>query len=433
MSATADSRSDTVRLGFTGLGHRGESLVKRVLSMDDVAVPAVCDVQSDRLTAVTERIEDADRPAPATFHDHDRMVAETELDGVVIATSWRHHVPFAITAMKAGAWAALDVGPAPSVEACWDLVETVETTGQHCMLLENGCYGRDVMAVLEMTRADVFGDLVHAECGYCHDLRGRLNSVRGTSRAGTARELTGERYFRGIQHAKRNADLYPTHGVGPIAKYLGINRGNRFVSLTSRASAAKGLSDWAERNLPADHPSQSIDWAHGDIITSVLRCADGQTVTVVHDVSLPRPNNTKRRILRGTRGMWQQELDAVYVDDRSPDHEWESFDTYRTEYEHPLWAEYRDQGTRGGHGGSDFLALRSFVEAITDNVRPPIDVYDAATWRAISPLSEESIEAGGDAVAFPDFTNGAWLTDEPTFGNYGDAPSDAVDFASLLD
>ena len=422
-----------IRLGFTGLGHRGASLVKRCLSMDDVTVSAICDVQERRLEVVDEQIQAADRPSPDRYADHHTMVEEAAIDGVVIATSWRYHIPFAIAAMEAGVWPGLDVGPASSLEECWQLVHTAEATGQHCMLLENGCFGRTCMGILSMARAGLFGRLVHGECGYCHDLRGRLNSISGTSRAETALELDGERYFRGVQHAKRNGDLYPTHGVGPIAQCFDINRGNRFTSLSSRASDPAGLADWAEHHLPADHPSQDIDWTHGDIVTTVITCASGQTLTVVHDVSLPRPNNSKRRILRGTRGMWQEELDAVYIDEMSPDHEWESLDTYLGEHEHTLWEAYQADGPRGGHGGSDYLVLRAFVQSIAQDVRPPIDVYDAAAWMAISPLSEASIEAGGDAVTFPDFTNGQWLVNEPHFGLMDEAGPQQLDFGTLLE
>ena len=251
------------------------------------------------------------------------------------------------------------------------------------------------------------------------------------SREDTALEVTGGRYFRGVQHEKRNGDLYPTHGVGPMAKSLGINHGNRFVSLTSRASKARGLNDWAERNLPADHPSQDIDWAHGDVITTVVECANGETLTVTHDVSLPRPDNSKRFVVRGTRGVWQEELDAVYLDDRSPDHEWEDAAPYFEEHEHSLWETYREQGVEGGHGGSDYLTLRSFVESIAQDVRPPIDVYDTAAWMAVSPLSEASI-AAGETVSFPDFTNGAWMDDDPIFGLTGDVGAGRLDFGSLL-
>ncbi len=431
MARTADD--ETIELGFTGVGARGAGLARRCLTMEDVEIRAVCDVQDRRLDAVSERVTDEGRPAPNTYHDHQEMLAAEDLDGVVIATSWRFHLPMAIQALEAGVWPGLDVGPASSVEECWSLVDAAEASDARCMLLENGCFGRDRLSVLNMVRHGLFGEIVHVECGYCHDLRGRLNDVSGTSREDSARELSGGRYFRGIQHEKRNCDLYPTHGVGPLATCLDINRGNRFLSLTSTASKARGLADWGERHLPEDHPSRGLDWRHGDIITTVIRCANGETMTVTHDVSLPRPDNSKRFMVRGTRGMWQEEQDAVYIDEQSPDHEWEDFADYRDEYEHSLWDAYQETGVRGGHGGADYLVLRGFVEAIKQDVRPPIDVYDTAAWRAVSPLSEESIAQGSEPVAFPDFTNGRWMTDEPIFDPPAAADDDRVSFDSLLE
>lgn len=432
MGSNENGLEKRVELGFTGIGKRGESLLGLCSEMDDVAITAVCDVQQRRLDAVEERLKDADRPAPARYDDHEAMLECETLDGVVIAPSWRHHVPMAIQAMKAGVRPGIDVGPASSVEQCWNLVRTAEETGQHCMLLENACYRRENLAALNMVREGLFGELVHCECGYCHDLRGRLNTVAGTSRQETALDLEGGRYFRGVQHEKRNGDLYPTHGVGPMAKCLGINRGNRFVSLTATASKSRGLRDWAERHLEPDHPSREIDWTHGDIITTVIECADGETLTVTHDVSLPRPDNSKRFCVRGTRAIWQDELDSIYVDERSPDHEWEPFEDYLNEFEHSLWESYHERGTRGGHGGSDYLLMRTFVESSARSVRPPIDVYDAAAWMAISPLSEESIARGGDTVTFPDFTDGDWLIDEPIFGLTGDVSEDRLGFETIL-
>jgi len=300
------------------------------------------------------------------------------------------------------------------------------------MLLENACFRQRNLAALNMVREGLLGELVHAKCGYCHDLRGRLNTVSETSREDTAHDIAEGRYFRGVQHEKRNADLYPTHGVGPMAKNLGVNSGNRFLSLTAHASKARGLCDWADRNFPADHLSHDINWSHGDIITTVIECANGETLTVTHDVSLPRPDNAKRYKLRGTRAMWQDETGSIYVDEQSPHHEWECFDDYRDEYDHTVWKEYHDQGIRGGHDGTDFLLLRAYVESIRQDVRPPIDVYDAATWMAISPLSEESIARGSDPVTFPDFTNGNWLTDEPILGLTDDSGENTLDFRTLL-
>lgn len=415
-----------VRLGFTGVGGRGGHLLDLCLGMDDVAVPAVCDLQEGHRERARADVTDSGRSEPATYERHDRMLEGADLDGVVVAAPWSHHVPMAVAAMEAGVSPALEVGPANSVEECWDLVRTAERTGCQPMLLENCCYYRDVMAVLRMVREGAFGELVHCRCGYGHDLREHI--VAGTSRDIDRGDGRG---FRGIQNEKRNGDLYPTHGVGPMAKCLGINRGNRFVSLTTTASKARGLADWAATNLEEGHPVREVDWSMGDVVTTTLTCANGETLVVTHDVSLPRPYSNMYHV-QGTGGLWKRDGDPfrresapgdrdersgrVHVEGRSPEHGWEPFEDYYDEYEHPRWVEYRAGGTEEGHGGIDYLVLRDYVETLARGDRPPIDVYDAAAWMAISPLSEQSIALGGEAVSVPDFTNGDWLHDAPTFG-----------------
>jgi len=419
-----------VKIGVVGLNNRGSSLLGQFLEMDDVAVPAVCDIREDPRTDARSAVADADRPEPTAYADYASMLAEESLDGVVIATPWRHHIPMAIAAMEAGVTPGMEVGPANSVEECRDLVRTAEETGQHCMLLENCCYYRDCMAVLNMVRQGVFGELVHCQCGYGHDLRGGLV---GRSEAGL--DVADGRNERSRQHEKRNGDLYPTHGVGPVAKCLEVNRGNRFVSLTATASKARGLAERAAEDHPDGDPIRDVDWAHGDVVTTTLRCANGETVTITHDVSLPRPYSNMYQV-QGTGGLWQRDthpirtepapwdiderLGRVHLEDRSPEHAWEPLEEYVEEYEHPRWAAYREAGERGGHGGIDYLALRDYVGAVGRDERPPIDVYDAAAWTAIGPLSEQSVAQGGEPVAFPDFTDGDWMVDEPIFGLAGE-------------
>lgn len=293
------------------------------------------------------------------------------------------------------------------------------------MLLENCCYYRDVMAVLSMVRQGVFGELIHCRCGYGHDLRGHINTG-----SDTALDRAEGRNYRGVQNEKRNGDLYPTHGVGPMAKCLEINRGNRFVSLTSTASKSRGLADWAEKNLEPDHPSHDVKWSIGDVVTTVLRCANGETLVVTHDVSLPRPYSNMYHV-QGTNGLWRRTFEsiggegletesAIYLEERSPGHEWESFEAYQGEYDHPVWEAYLDEGVKTGHGGLDYLVLRDYVTSVQDDERPPIDVYDAAAWMAITPLSEQSVALGGEPVSVPDFTDGAWMSNDPVFGRAGD-------------
>ena len=401
---------DTLSLGFTGVGGRGAELLETMLHFDDIAIDVICDSQEHHLEAATEAISANNRPDPRRYYDHAAMVSKENLDAVVIATPWRMHIPMAITAMEHDVDVGLEVGPASTVQECWDLVETARETGSRCMLLENCCYGRRELGILQMVRADEFGEIIHAECGYCHDLRERLVTGRRPSdEAGASRGFIGNHY------EKRNGDLYPTHGIGPIATLLDINRGNRFRSLTSTASKARGLDDWSKKNSGPDHSPSRSGWTSGDVIKTTITCANGETVTVTHNVTLPRPYSRKYQ-LQGTDGLWQADGDLIHIEGKSPDHEWESFtEDYQSEWDHPLWQEYREAGVRGGHGGHDYLVLRDFIRGLAQDGPLPIDVYDTAVWMAISPLSEQSIEAGNDAVSVPDFTNGEWMTREPSF------------------
>lgn len=407
--------SHTLRLGVTGVAGRGASLLGHCLEMRDVSIRAICDPQPDNCEEAAARVVETGQPAPRTAATHEELIEGTDIDAVLIATPWDYHVRFAIAAMEHGLDVGIEVGPAATVEECYALVRTAETTDRRCMLLENCCYHRDVLAVAQLADAGKFGDIVHCRCGYGHDLRAGLVCGRGSSSDGA-----DTRTYRGIHHEHRNGDLYPTHGLGPIAKLLGINRGNRFLSLTATATEPAGLADWADRHLASDHPVHDVTWRHGDVVTTSIRCAGGETVLLTHDVSLPRPYSLMYQV-QGTRGRWDGEREAIYFDAERTAHEWEDFAKYRSSWEHPIWDAYLEKGIRDGHGGIDFLTLRAFVETMAGSDRPPIDVYDAATWRAIAPLSEASIEQGGTPVPIPDFTDGQWMTDTTPFP--GSVPS----------
>ncbi|PYI53814.1 Gfo/Idh/MocA family protein [Paenibacillus flagellatus] len=395
------------RLGVIGLGGRGYGLLNQLLGMEDVDVPAICDRYEDRLCRGAERIAASGRAAAERYEDYRQLLARDDLDGVIVSTSWTSHAEIAIVAMNAGKAVGCEVGGALSLEDMWELVRTAERTGAPFMLLENCCYGRHELAVWNMVRQGLFGELVHCQCGYEHDLRKEV--------------ATGSenRHYRLRHYLNRNGDLYPTHGIGPIAKLLGINRGNRFVSLTSMSSKARGLAAWTERHLGPEHPAAKADAALGDIVTTMIRCAGGETIAVIHDTTLPRPYSRAGRV-QGTKGIWMEDNRSIHLEGRSPAHTWEPFDDYMAEYEHPLWKWYTAHGVREGHGGMDYLCLRSFVESLRRQTAPPIDVYDAAAWMAVTVLSEQSVALGSQPVAFPDFTNGKWMSREPApSGKYG--------------
>lgn len=400
-----------VRLGLIGSGGRGRGLLRNLLAMDDVAVTAVSDPVERSLQLGLDEVTAAGRPEAAGYADYRELLARGDLDGVIIATSWSTHIEIAIAAMRAGKVPGMEVGGASSLQECWDLVRASEETGIPCMLLENCCYGRNEMMLLHMVKLGLFGELVHCQCGYQHDLRKEI--------------ITGEPWhYRFYHHLRRNGDVYPTHGLGPMAKCLDIHRGNRFMTLVSMASKSRGLREWAETRLGPDHHLARTEFALGDIVTSMIKCARGETIVIVHDTSLPRPYSRHKRV-QGTKGIYMEDNASIHLEGKSPDHMWEPLQSYRAQYEHPLWKEYEEQGIRGGHGGVDYLCLRALVESIGNKTPPPIDVYDAAAWMAVTVLSEQSVALGGQPVSFPDFTNGKWV--ERTAGQAGKYSLDQVD------
>lgn len=396
-------KQQQVRLGFIGTGGRGCDLLEQILPMEDVAVPAVSDLNPQNRTKAQDLVEQSGRPRPDAYADYQELLDRTDIQGVVIGSGWKAHLRISMAAMRKGVVAAPEVGPANSVEECWALVRTYEETGVSCMMLENYCFAPDMMCVLHMVREGVFGEVVHCEAGYQHELQERLVLGKGT---GTREKGTGD--YRSVQNLKRNGDLYPTHGLGPLAKILDIHAGNRFLKLTSTASKARGLADWSATNLPAGHAAAHSHWAKGDVVTTVLTCANGETVILKLLTTIPAPMSRLGR-LHGTRGVWVQESEQIYLEGKSPKHEWEGFQAYAEAYDHPLWQAYREHGVRSGHWGGDYVMLRLLVESIAAGRPTPIDAYDTAAWMAVGPLSEDSIALGGSPVAFPDFTGGEWI------------------------
>jgi predicted dehydrogenase len=403
-----------VRIGFIGVGLRGTNHLQNLLYRDDAAVPAICDVDPERIRIAQDLLVRAGHKKAEPYTDGEqaylRMLQRDDLDGVIIATPWEWHTPMAVAVMKAGKYAGVEVSAANTVEECWDLVNTSEATGMPCMILENVCYRRDVMAVLNMVRQGLFGELVHCQCGYQHDLR----AVKFEPGAEFGPQGVHEARWRTAHSVSRNGDLYPTHGIGPIATYLDINRGNRFVSLTSTATKARGLHDYVVAKGGEKHPNAKVRFKLGDVVTTVIQTASGESVLVTHDTNLPRPYSLGFRV-QGTRGLWMNDGNTIYLEGRSKPHQWEPSEAYLKQYDHPLWKRFEGKATGSGHGGMDFFVLHAFVEAVKAKAHTPLDAYDAAAWSVISPLSEMSIAAGGAPQPFPDFTRGRWMTRKPSF------------------
>ncbi len=396
----------TVNIAVIGPGHRGVYLLETLRNMDDVRIVAVCDERIDHANEVAQQCVDAGCERPFVTADYHDVLKMDSVDGVIVATSWETHIPITLDCMRAGKYVGFEVAGSSSIHEMWQLVDTYEKTGTPAMLLENCCYGETEMSLMNMVRQGLFGEVVSVECGYRHCLRD--GAAKGVA----------EGRFRSLHNLLRNGDLYPTHGVGPMAKLLGINHGNRFLTISSTASKSCSREEWLRNNLPADNPVRDTRFNQGDVVTSLIRCAGGELLTVVHDTSLPRPYS-RGGTVQGTHGIWTEDGKHIYIENVSPENDtWEPDAPYIEKYRHPLWKKFIDSGVDvGGHGGMDYFVLRAFVEAIQNGTNTPIDVYDAATWLCITTLSEESIAQGGAPVMFPDFTNGKYIYPAPNTGS----------------
>lgn len=391
-----------VRIGIIGLGERGRGQLSTLLGMEDVVVPVVCDNYPDRMEEGRKLVADKRGGVmPDGTTDYCEVAARDDIEAVVVMTSWTSHIKIAVECLNQGKWVAMEAGGAASLDECWSLVRASEKNGKHCMMIENCCYGHEEMAILNMVKNGVFGEIVHCQGGYQHDLREEIGNGDVS------------RHYRQDNFLHRNGELYPTHEIGPIAKEINLNRGNRMLTLCSMASKAAGLEAWLKEHRK-DSPLAERRVNAGDIVTTMIKCANGETILLTHDCTLPRPYSRGHRI-QGTKGIWMEDTRTVYIEGRSPvkpgewTHSWESDKGIMEEFEHPLWKAYRQFGLRGGHGGMDYLVLRAFVESLQQNVAPPIDVYDTASWMAITCLSEQSVAMGGAPVPVPDFTNGEWI------------------------
>ena len=393
----------SINIAIVGLGGRGYGLLKDViLEFDEVNILGVCDLYEDRAQRGFDAVKEKKGNEPVKTLDYHEILQIPDLEAVVVTTSWETHIPIAIDAMKAGVRPGVEVGAAYSIDQLWQLVHTYEETGVPCMLMENCCYGREELMVRNMVEQGIFGQVVHCEGGYRHDLRDEI---------GNGRE---NRHYRNANYKHRNTENYPTHELGPIAQILGINHGNRMLKLTSTASCARGMNVYLTREKGAEYDQSSYPFAQGDVVTTVITCAHGETIVLTLDTTLPRYYSRGFHI-QGTKAMYEEDNQSIFIDgvhnkdDFYWDRQWGNIKEYRDQYEHPIWKQFLNDGVRGGHGGMDYLVFRAFFESVADRVNPPIDVYDMAAWMSIGVLAEESIAMGGAPVAIPDFTNGQWI------------------------
>lgn len=420
-----------VRLGFIAVGMRGQSHINELILRDDIEVVAFADPDPKMMDMAQNLLKTNNKPAAKEFgngdYDYRNLLKESNIDAVIISSPWEWHKVHGIDAMYAKKIVGMEVCGAMNLQDCWDFVKAYEETKVPIMMLENVCYRRDIMAVLNMVRKGMFGELIHAQGGYLHDLRHVLFND-GKSAYGKGIEF-GEKGFseskwRTNHYVNRNGELYPTHGLGPVAVMMDINRGNRLLRLSSFSSKARGLHKYIVEHPDGgeNHPNAKVTFKQGDVVTTQIQCANGETILLTHDTSLQRPYNLGFRV-QGTGGLWQDfgwgdpEQGHIYFEKKMKhSHEFENTEKWLKEYDHPLWQRFGQKASDSGHGGMDFFVCHSFIECIKQNVEFPLDVYDLATWYSITPLSEKSIAKNGKVMEIPDFTNGEWKNRKPVFG-----------------
>ena len=395
---------DRVRIGFVGVGGMGSGHVRNLLKIDGAELRAVCDIVPEKVERIQKWVQEAGQPKPAGYSRGDtdfvRMCEEQDLDLVYTATPWRWHVPVCLAAMKNGKHAATEVPAAVTMDECWQIVEAAEKCRKHCVMMENCCYGRSEMMVLNMVRKGLFGELIHGEGGYLHDLRGVKFSPHG------------EGLWRRDHSMTRDGNLYPTHGLGPIAQWMNINRGDRFDYLVSMSSMSRGLNLYAAEQFGDDDPRATMDYALGDVNTCLIRTVKGRTITLVHDCSSPRPYS-RINMIQGTKGVFRGYPDRIHIERRTSGHNWESLEGYTEEYDHPLWKANAEQALGAGHGGMDYIEDFRLIHCLRNGLPLDMDVYDAAAWSVVSELSERSVANRSRPVDVPDFTRGRWKTYPP--------------------
>lgn len=396
---------DVVRIGFVGVGGMGTVHVENLLTLEGVQIKAICDIVPEKVTKAQDMVVAAGQPRPTGYdrgpRDFERMCAEEELDLVYTATPWEWHVPICLAAMKNGKHAATEVPAAVSVDDCWALVEAAEKYRKHCVMQENCIYDRLELLALNLVRLGILGEVLHGECGYLHDLRSIKFSTEG------------EGLWRRAHSMRRNGNLYPTHGLGPIAMAMDINRGNRFDYLVSMSGPSRGLQLWQEEHLAADDPRRRERYALGDVNLTLIMTTRGQTIYLGHNTNLPRPYS-RGIMLEGTRGLIQGWPSRIYVEGKSEkEDQWEELERWYTEYEHPLWRSEKVKEMRVGHGGMDWLEDYRLITCLRNGLPTDQTVYDAAAWSAISGLTERSVAGKSRRMEVPDFTRGKWRASQP--------------------
>ncbi len=394
----------TLRLGFIGIGGRGSYHLNAALGIEGIEVPAICELKPVRLYQAKRWIEAAGLPAPRLYdrgpQDFKRLCESEDLDAVICCTPWEYHTPVCVAAMKNNKHAVTEVPICITLEEAWEIVETYESTGKWATMGLEFFYN---LPVLNMIQKGLFGDIVHAETGYIHDLR--------------MVKFTPEEEPWRLQHSlNRNGNLYPDHPMASMLPALDINHGDRFDYIQSMSTNSVMLNNYAALNYGKDSLYAKAKVSLGDYNASLLRTVNGKMMTIIHDTSTPHPREDYR--VQGTKGVYLSNGKRIYIEGLSPkEHEWEPADKYLKEYAHPVTVNYNPPPRKGGviegHGGGGTQTPQNWdrlVRALRENRLPDWDVYDSVTSSAIVPLSCESVAKKSQAIDFPDFTKGKWKT-----------------------
>ncbi len=393
-------KHQTVRMAFIGTGLRGRSVIGEFVNVPGVQVVALNDVVKEKADQAKAIVEKANAGKPEIYVNGDYgyrdLLKRDDIDVVYIATPWEWHVPQAVDAMKSGKHACTEVPAGYTLQDIWKIVDTSEATQKHCIMMENCCYGWGELFALNLVRSGVLGTIVHGEGAYNHDLRYILF------------ETKDEGLWRRRHHTLRNSNLYPTHGLGPVANYMNINRGDKFEHMVAMSSGAPGLFEYRNEHVAKDDPRMKENYICGDYNTGLIKTNKGRTIMVQHNVTSPRPYD-RINLVQGTKGIYRDYPARVYIEATKANHQWQDIEQYKAKYEHSLWKEMGDTARRlGGHGGMDYIMCYRLIQCMREGLVPDMDVYDAAAWSAPGPLSEISVAKGSMPIKFPDYTRGGW-------------------------
>ena len=408
-----------IRAAFVGVGDRGRIHARNFNSFQGTKIVGVSDLYETRVKETINSLDSEESIRGYWGKDNlwIEMIKETKPDVVFISTNWDNHAPMAIKSMELGSHTFVEVPLANTVEDLWGIVNTSEKTRKHCMMLENVNYGREELMFLNICRKGLIGDLIHGEASYIHDLRAQMFQKDETSLDGHP----GTGSWRTRQYSKNIGNLYPTHGLGPVAQYMSLARKeDNFNKIVSLSSPSKGRYLMAKKYFAKNHEWNNLEFKNGDINTSIIQTTYGKTIMIQWDETSPRPY-TRHNLIQGTMGALTGFPTRVFFDSKEnqnsigyfPWIEGKDLSEIYEKYDHPLYKKLNEKTANSGHGGMDGIMMYRVVECLQKGEPLDQNVYEGAFWSAVTPLSAKSIDSGGNPQNFPDFTRGKWKDTEP--------------------